>query len=76
MAEQRRDYKAYLLRLWRVSSEGKTAWRASLESARTGQRKGFTSLGDLFRFLRQQTDTSSGSDESATESESTYESGY
>jgi hypothetical protein len=63
-----------LLRLWRVSSEGKTAWRASLESARTGERKGFTSLGDLFRFLRQQTGTAPCSDESATGSESTGES--
>jgi hypothetical protein len=55
---------AYLLRLWQVSSEGKTAWRASLESARTGERKGFTSLDDLFDFLRQQTGTTPDSDES------------
>jgi hypothetical protein len=63
---------AYLLCLWRVSDGGVTAWRASLENARTGQRKGFTSLDDLFRFLRQQTDTSPDSGESAT-AEPTYE---
>jgi hypothetical protein len=60
-----RDYVAYLLRLWRVRSDGKTAWRASLESAHTGERQGFTSLDDLFRFLRQQTGVSSDSGESA-----------
>lgn len=71
-----RGYVAYLLRLWRVSSEGKIAWRASLESARTGQRKGFASLDDLFQFLRQQTDTLPGSGESATGAEPAYKSEY
>jgi hypothetical protein len=61
-----RDYEAYLLRLWRVHSEGKTAWRASVENAHTGERKGFTNLEHLFDFLRQQTDASSDSDESVT----------
>ena len=37
MTEQRRGYVAYLLRLWQVHSDGKTARRASLESAVTGQ---------------------------------------
>jgi hypothetical protein len=61
-----RDYVAYLLRLWRVNSEGKTAWRASIESASTGERKGFASLDDLVDFLRQQTDAAPDSDEGAT----------
>jgi hypothetical protein len=61
-----RDYEAYLLRLWRVHSEGKIAWRASVENAHTGERKGFTNLDDLFGFLRQQTGASPDSDESAT----------
>jgi hypothetical protein len=30
-------------------------WRASLESAHSGQRTGFASLDDLFDFLLQQT---------------------
>jgi hypothetical protein len=71
-----KDYAAYLLRLWRVSREGKTAWRASLESARTGKRKGFTNLDDLFQFLRQQTDTLPDSGESTPGPESTCESAY
>jgi hypothetical protein len=61
-----RDYEAYLLRLWRVHSEGKTAWRASVENAHTGERKGFTNLEHLFDFLRRQTGASSDSDESVT----------
>ena len=45
---------AYLLRLWQVKDEGKTRWRASLENAHTGERKGFAGLDALFAFLRQQ----------------------
>ena len=66
-----RDYAAYLLRLWRVSGEEEMAWRASLQDARTGQRQGFTSLDDLFQFLRQQTKASPDAGESAAGPEST-----
>jgi hypothetical protein len=31
-------------------------WRASLESPRTGESRGFASLDDLFAFLRRRTD--------------------
>jgi hypothetical protein len=57
--EQRR-YTSYLLRLWQVRSKDGIAWRASLESVDTGERKGFASLGALFAFLRQQTDGGPG----------------
>ena len=53
-----RDYVAYLLRLWRVSEDGKATWRASLENAHTGEHKGFTNLDDLFDFLQRQVGTS------------------
>ncbi|MGD2143851.1 MAG: hypothetical protein PVF54_05175 [Anaerolineae bacterium] len=49
--EEMRDYVAYLLRLWQAGGEDGTAWRASLESAGTGERVGFASLEELFRFL-------------------------
>jgi hypothetical protein len=49
---------AYLLRLWQVGGEEGLVWRASLESARTGERHGFTSLDDLFDFLRQRIEES------------------
>jgi hypothetical protein len=48
------DYQSYLLRLWRVK-EGEEGWRASLESAQTGERKGFATLGALFEYVRSQT---------------------
>lgn len=47
---ERRDYRSYLLRLWRVGPE-EAAWRASLESPHTGELTGFASLEDLFAFL-------------------------
>jgi hypothetical protein len=47
---ERRDYRSYLLRLWRVGAE-EAAWRASLESPHTGEHFGFASLEDLFAFL-------------------------
>jgi hypothetical protein len=47
------DYQSYLLRLWRVK-EGEGGWRASLESAQTGQRKGFATLDALFDYVRSQ----------------------
>lgn len=66
--EQQRRYLAYLLRLWQANDDETalpkgeapgcwrgTEWRASLESPRTGERKGFASLDDLFAFLRRQT---------------------
>ncbi|MGD2165391.1 MAG: hypothetical protein PVH50_07660 [Anaerolineae bacterium] len=53
--ERRRDYVAYLLRFWQVGGEDGVAWRASLESAGTGERVGFASLDDLFRYLERET---------------------
>jgi hypothetical protein len=48
------NYYAYLLRLWREGQAGES-WRASLQSAATGQRMNFASLEDLFNFLQRQT---------------------
>jgi hypothetical protein len=49
--EESNVYHAYLLRLWRVQSQGQTQWRASLESPHTGERQSFSSLEQLFAFL-------------------------
>lgn len=46
-------YLAYLLRLWQVDQRRESAWRASLEDAHSNEILGFTSLDDLFNFLRQ-----------------------
>jgi hypothetical protein len=48
------SYQSYLLRLWRVK-EGEEGWRASLESAQTGERRGFATLDALFDYVRSQT---------------------
>ena len=47
---------AYLLRLWQVRCAEGFAWRASLESARAVERRGFASLDELFDFLRERTE--------------------
>jgi hypothetical protein len=44
-----------LPRLWQASSNGKAVWRASLESAQTGERHGFADLASLVAFLEAQT---------------------
>ena len=53
------NYRAYLLRLWRVHEvsrpEKTPVWRASLENPQTGERLAFASLERLFAFLFDQT---------------------
>lgn len=47
-----RRYRVYLLRLWLAEGEdGRPAWRAALEDARTGERHGFADLARLCAFL-------------------------
>jgi hypothetical protein len=60
MGEPRRKYMSYLLCLWQVRHREGVAWLASLENARTGERRGFASLDELFHFLRQRTDALCG----------------
>ncbi len=67
MMTRPRCYLAFMLRLWQVGGEGEPAWRASLESPHTGERRGFASLEALFAFLEEQ--TRSTDDPSATNSE-------
>jgi hypothetical protein len=67
MAKQQRHYISYLLRLWQVCSGGRLIWRASLERADTRERRGFTSLDNLFEFLREQTETATEMNEEAEE---------
>ena len=54
MSEERRRYVSYLLRLWQTEQEGALVWRASLQSARTGERWGFANLAELYAFLEQE----------------------
>jgi hypothetical protein len=52
MIQPHLNYESYLLRLWQVRQKGKTIWRASLESTRTGARENFADLTQAFEFLR------------------------
>ena len=58
MERKRKDYRAFMLRLWRAGAPpvaGQMAnWRASLESPHTGERIGFGSLAELFTFLQEE----------------------
>jgi hypothetical protein len=51
-------YTAYLVRMWQEHEE--TPWRASAQSARTGEKIYFSDLESLFVFLRAQTGTDLG----------------
>ena len=55
MTGDKRDYQAYLLRLWRVNTGYSMVWHASLEDSRTGERRGFADLSGMFAFLEDQT---------------------
>ena len=59
MSQEQPVYLSYLLRLWSMREDGDMVWRASLETALSGQRESFASLDDLFDFLRKQTVISS-----------------
>lgn len=45
----KRDYMAYLLRLWREKRDG--SWRALLENPNSGERAAFATLPELVAFL-------------------------
>jgi hypothetical protein len=47
-----REYLSYLLRLWPVKQNGKVVWRASLEETGSGNKRAFSSLQDLYQFLK------------------------
>jgi hypothetical protein len=45
-------YLAYLLRIWKTGHKEPGGWHALLEDPHTHQVTGFTSLEDLFYYLR------------------------
>ncbi len=48
-----REYKAYLLRLWRDNQN--VAWRALLENPNNGERAAFATLRELVTYLEAKT---------------------
>jgi hypothetical protein len=63
MSDEAHEYYSFLLRLWQTSSHGHAVWRASLESAQTGERRGFADLASLIAFLEEQTGGDANQDE-------------
>jgi hypothetical protein len=63
MSDEPHEYHSFLLRLWRTSSHGNAVWRASLESAQTGERCGFADLASLIAFLEEQTGDDASQDD-------------
>jgi hypothetical protein len=59
---QQRRYLSYLLRLWQELGGDPAVWRASLESPRSEERRGFAGLDELVGFLREQTGRASPAD--------------
>ncbi|MFO7538195.1 MAG: hypothetical protein R6X32_09055 [Chloroflexota bacterium] len=51
--DNRDDYQAYLLRLWR--DDENAPWRATLQEAHAGQLVSFSSVAQLIAFIEQQT---------------------
>jgi hypothetical protein len=49
------EYFSYLLRIWRTGQKEKEQWRATLEHITSGEKYFFTSLQELFSFIRQKT---------------------
>lgn len=52
MNAKRRDYEAYLLRVWRAKTLFGETWRASLEDAETHEVRGFRDLEGIVTFLK------------------------
>jgi len=55
MNGERQEYRAYLVRFWRVRSGGRWVWRTTLESPHTAERQIFADLPELFAYLERQT---------------------
>ena len=63
MLAKEADYVSFLLRLWQSDEDGYLVWRASLESAQTGEKLYFASLGLLLDYLLQVFGQCKGEDE-------------
>jgi hypothetical protein len=49
--EKEKQYRSFLLRLWKDELNGKRNWRISLENPFTRERRGFATLEDLIKYL-------------------------
>jgi len=56
MPNEEQNYLAFLVRFWQIRKRGELVWRASAESAQTGERKAFADMDLLFSFLKRCTE--------------------
>jgi len=56
----RRDYRSYLLRLYRVREARESHWRASLHFPQGGKLLHFARLSELVTYLEQEGDLANG----------------
>jgi hypothetical protein len=54
MLAKEADYVSFLLRLWQSDEDGHLVWRASLESAQTGEKWHFASVSTLTEHLEKE----------------------
>jgi hypothetical protein len=54
MPTNKLDYASYLLRLRCVSTSGRRAWTASLQSTATGEDRSFPTVDALAQYLKEQ----------------------
>jgi hypothetical protein len=54
MADSRRRYRSYLLRVWQAGNGAAPEWRISLEDVITHERHSFAELASMLAFLEEQ----------------------
>jgi hypothetical protein len=54
MLAKKADYVSFLLRLWQSDEDGHLVWRASMESAQTGEKRYFRSVSLLTDYLEKE----------------------
>ena len=70
MSGEKRQYLAYMLRLWQAGSrDGQPVWRASLENPHTGERQAFGDVDALYAFLAEKTNSPMGAKNKSETSE-------
>lgn len=65
MLAKEADYVSFLLRLWQSDEDGYFVWRASLESAQTGEKRHFSSVSVLVDYLGREFGRHEGANEEA-----------
>jgi len=57
MTDKQQNYLAFMVRIWSGRTKERALWCATLDNAHTGEHRNFTSLDDLYGYLKLQSDT-------------------